>query len=103
MLMRDPLTRVPSTIPTRLRRLSRRGGPWLAHQRSQHTSSFEVKRIRSTHMTTPERESILNAHNLLFTVLSLSLLVPKAVLSYKGESAAPNALDWAYGILLAVA
>jgi hypothetical protein len=49
-----------------------------------------------------EIESVLTAHNLLFTLLTLGLLVPKAVLCYEGKSAAPNALDWFYGVLVAV-
>lgn len=48
-------------------------------------------------------ESVLTAHNLLFTTLTLGLLVPKAILCYEGKSAAPNALDWFYGVVVAVA
>jgi hypothetical protein len=49
------------------------------------------------------RETAVTAHNLLFTVLTLGLLIPKAVLCYEGKSAAPNALDMIYGIFLALA
>jgi hypothetical protein len=49
-----------------------------------------------------ETESVLTAHNFLFTLLTLGLLVPKAVLGYQGKSAAPNALDLFYGVILAV-
>jgi hypothetical protein len=47
-------------------------------------------------------ESILTVHNLLFTILSLSLLLPKVVLAYEGESAAPRMIDWFYGVVIAL-
>lgn len=49
-----------------------------------------------------ETESIVTAHNLLFTLLTLSLLLPKAVLSFRGQSAAPNVFDWVYGVTIAL-
>lgn len=49
-----------------------------------------------------ERHSFVTAYNLLFTVLTLSLLLPKAVLVYKREAAAPTTLDLVYAVGIAI-
>ncbi|TDL18325.1 hypothetical protein BD410DRAFT_502137 [Rickenella mellea] len=46
--------------------------------------------------------SIATLHSVLFTFLTLSLLLPKAVLAYEGHSALPNALDLVYGVGIAL-
>ncbi|TDL18321.1 hypothetical protein BD410DRAFT_793368 [Rickenella mellea] len=45
-----------------------------------------------------ERDSIATVHNILFTTLTVSLLLPKAVLAYEGQSSLPNGLDLACGV-----
>jgi hypothetical protein len=45
-------------------------------------------------------DSIFTAHNLLFTVLTIFMILPKAIMAYKGQSAAPTALDLIYGLVV---
>ncbi|TDL18314.1 hypothetical protein BD410DRAFT_793362 [Rickenella mellea] len=49
-----------------------------------------------------ERDSIATIHNIFFTILTISVLLPKAVLAYEGQSALPNSVDLAYGVFVAL-
>lgn len=54
------------------------------------------------HMTEPGLPVLFTVHNTLFTFLSISLLIPKLVLSIQGQSAIPNVLDLVYGVFIAL-
>jgi hypothetical protein len=49
-----------------------------------------------------EDRPIFTAHNSLFTILTASLLMPKAALAIQGQSAVPNTMDLVYGVLIAL-
>lgn len=53
-------------------------------------------------MSDHEPRVLCTTHNTLFTFLSISLLMPKVVLSIQGQSAIPNMLDFVYGVFIAL-
>ncbi|TDL18319.1 hypothetical protein BD410DRAFT_793365 [Rickenella mellea] len=53
-------------------------------------------------MPVRERNSIATIHNIFFTTLTISVLLPKAVLAYEGHSALPDSFDLAYGVFIAL-
>jgi len=69
---------------------------------SEPDSSIEPKTVSSV---TPERPLLLvkfTAYRLLTMAVIVSFGTAKAVLSYKGQSIAPNTLDWILGVFWAI-
>jgi len=47
-----------------------------------------------------QHRPFLTVHNLLFTILTITLPISKGVAAIQGRSTVPNVLDLVYGVLI---
>ena len=69
----------------------------LLNVRSSENSS-ELDTTTENSVPNSEPKPLLTGYRLLITVFTLSFGLSKAIMTYNGQSAAPNTLDWLFGV-----